>query len=60
MTTDYTGKHIVVHCRTGEIWACETLEDAHALAEAHRRQAEIDDAVDDKTEVTLGAVNSVT
>jgi hypothetical protein len=31
----YDDKHIVIHCGTGQVFACDTLEEAHALADTH-------------------------
>jgi hypothetical protein len=35
---DLGGKHIVVNCRTGEIFAADTDGEAAELAEAHNRE----------------------
>lgn len=34
------GRHLVVNCRTLEVFACDTHEEADALAEAHNRETE--------------------
>lgn len=34
-TDDYTGKHIVINCSTGEVFACDTHDEADALAADH-------------------------
>jgi hypothetical protein len=35
---DYTGKHLVINCRTKDVFACDTLEEAQALADAHQAE----------------------
>jgi hypothetical protein len=35
---DYTGKHLVINCRTKDVFSCDTREEADALADAHQAE----------------------
>lgn len=36
---DYTGKHVVIHCGTLELWACDTEAERDALVIKHNEEA---------------------
>ena len=37
---EYEGKHVVINCRTGEAFACDTMAEGHILAAIHDAESE--------------------